>query len=73
MNRKLTIDRFEENKAVLKTEDGQEIIWPKDKLPTEIKEGDVLDFSILKNEEAREEKKKQAKDILNEILDVEEK
>ncbi|PIR13987.1 hypothetical protein COV49_00335 [Candidatus Falkowbacteria bacterium CG11_big_fil_rev_8_21_14_0_20_39_10] len=73
MNYKITVDRFEENKAILKTDDGPEIIWPKDKLPPEIREGDVLDFSILKDEEAKTAKKKQAKDILNEILDVDEK
>ncbi|MFH1523105.1 MAG: DUF3006 domain-containing protein [Patescibacteria group bacterium] len=66
----LTIDRFEENKAVLKTVDNQTIVWPKEKLPKDIKEGTALTIIISNNSELAEEKKKSAKDILNEILDV---
>ena len=67
----LTIDRFEENKAVLKTEDGDTIIWPKNKLPENIKEGSVLNFIISRDAETEEEKKELAKNILNEILNTE--
>ena len=67
----LTIDRFEENKAVLKTEDGKEIIiFPKNLLPAGVLEGAVLNFSIRALAEAEEEKRKKAKDILNEILNI---
>ncbi len=72
MNIIFTIDRFENGKAILKTEDGATIIWLKDKLPKDIKEGSVLVFDILKDEDAQKNKKEQAKDILNEILDTEE-
>ena len=68
----IIIDRFENDKAVLKTEDGNTIIWPKDKLPNNTKEGSVLVFDILKDEEAQISKKKLAKNILNEILDTDE-
>ncbi|MFH1661897.1 MAG: DUF3006 domain-containing protein [Candidatus Falkowbacteria bacterium] len=71
MNIKLTIDRFEGDKTVLITEDGQSIIWPKDKLPEKIHEGMILNFEINTDSDAEEKNKKLAKDILNEILDVE--
>lgn len=64
----LTIDRLEGDKAVLKSEDGQTIIWPKDKLPLEAKEKNVLTFTVDSDKKSEEEKKNLAKDILNEIL-----
>ena len=70
MNLTLTIDRFEEDKAVLKTSDNNTIIWPKNKLPTGAREGSILYFKIMADEEAEKNKQEQAKDILNEILDV---
>ncbi|MCK4553724.1 DUF3006 domain-containing protein [Candidatus Parcubacteria bacterium] len=68
MNIKITIDRFEGNKAVLKTEDNNEIIWPKGKLPEQAREGMILNFNITDDAQAEKEKKELAKDILNEIL-----
>ncbi|MFH1428034.1 MAG: DUF3006 domain-containing protein [Patescibacteria group bacterium] len=70
MTIKIVIDRFENDKAVLKTEDGQTIIWPKAKLPSDSKEGAVLNFIISSNQQTEDEKKEMAKNILNEILDV---
>ena len=64
----LTIDRFENGKAVLKTNDNETIIWPKNKLPDNLKEGSVLNFTIADDKYKEEDKKKLAKDILNEIL-----
>ncbi len=68
MNIKITIDRFEGGKAVLKTEDNNEIIWPKDNLPEQAREGMILNFNITDDAQAEKEKKELAKDILNEIL-----
>ena len=70
MNIKLTIDRFENDKAILKTEDRSTIIWPKNQLPENIHEGMVLIFNIVNDAKAEKDKKELAKDILNEILDV---
>lgn len=70
MNIKLTIDRFEGGKAVLKTENNDEIIWPKKILPEQARESMVLNFNIQNNLQAEKEKKELAKDILNEILDT---
>lgn len=68
----ITIDRFEGDKAILKTNEGETIIWSKNKLPIEAKEGSVLNFKITSDLEEEKEKKALAKEILNEILDVKE-
>ena len=72
MNIKLTIDRFENDKAILKTEDRSTIIWPKNQLPENIHEGMVLVFNIVNDAKAEKDKKELAKEILNEILDTNE-
>ena len=71
MKQQLTIDRFENTKAVLKTPEGETIVWPRKNLPDGAKEGSVLSFYITNNEGAEKEKKDQAKDILNELLNIE--
>ena len=73
MEIKIIVDRFEEDKAILKTEDNQTIIWPKNKLPHNIKEGGFLFFDIQENKNQEEQNKKLAKTILNEILNGDEK
>ncbi len=70
MKLKLTIDRLEDKQAVLKTEDNQTINWPIDKLPVEAHEGSTIIFNILTDQESEKDKREQAKDMLNEILDV---
>ena len=70
---KVTIDRFEEGKAVLKTKDKQTITWPKDKLPENIHEGSVLRIAISTDQATEIVDKELAKDILNEILDTSKK
>lgn len=67
MNIKLIIERIENGQAVLKTEDGQNIIWPTNKLPESAAEGTILNISINNKEQTN---KQLAKDILNEILDT---
>jgi hypothetical protein len=67
---KLTIDRFEDGQAVLKNEDNTSIIWPKEKLPADAKEGSMLLFNITNDAKNEADSKKLAKDILNEILNV---
>ena len=65
---KVIIDRFENDKAVLKTHDNETIIWPKNKLPGDTKEGSTLILAITNNKEDKEVSQQLAKDILNEIL-----
>ncbi|MCK4539996.1 DUF3006 domain-containing protein [Candidatus Parcubacteria bacterium] len=71
MHIKATIDRFENEKAVLITKDKDEIIWPKNKLPEETTEGMVLNINISNNKKNTEKNKELAKKILNEILNPE--
>ena len=68
MDIEVTIDRFENDNAVLKTKDGDTVIWPKNKLPAEAKEGKIFIFSIMNEEQKEADKKELAKNILNEIL-----
>jgi len=68
MQIKLTIDRLEEEKAVLVADDGAAIIWPKNKLPADIHEGSVLSFDIKEASEREKRNKQTAKDIINEII-----
>lgn len=67
----ITIDRFEGDNAVLKSEDGHTIIWPKKFLPAETRESSVLNFNIHDVREDGERQKAKAKDILNEIINIE--
>ncbi|MFA6106665.1 MAG: DUF3006 domain-containing protein [Patescibacteria group bacterium] len=72
METNFTIDRFEEDKAVLITDDGRKtFIFPKNFLPADAHEGMALNFNIQSLPEAEEAKRKKAKDILNEILNIE--
>ena len=71
MNIKATIDRFENDKAILITKDKIEIIWPKNKLPENASEGIVLNIDIFNDKESTKKNKELAKEILNEILNPE--
>ena len=55
MNLRLSIDRFEGRKkeiAVLLTDDGTQINFPKNLLPKGVKAGDILSFVIERDLEA---------------------
>ena len=65
---KVTIDRLEGDKAVLKTNDGQELLWPKEQLPKDAKEGSVVELAIKSDKEGEQEKGELAKAVLNEVL-----
>jgi len=69
----LTLDRFEGEQAILKTEDGKTITWPTELLPENTKEGAILFFSINPNPEAEAGKRDLAKQMLNELLSPEQK
>ena len=62
------IDRFEEQYAVVRLSDGQEIDWPLQNLPEDIAEGEAIRIYIKENGEKEEENAGRAKEILNEIL-----
>lgn len=62
-----TIDCFEGRMAVIKTSDGQEILWSIEKLP-EVTEGDVVKLSIVTQNSETDNKTEIAKALLREIL-----
>lgn len=70
MEIKLTVETLEQDFAKLKTEDGNLINWPTNKLPKEIKLGEILTFSIT-DAGSKNEPEKLAKELLNEILNLE--
>ncbi len=65
---KAAVDRFEGDSAVIKTEDGQELLWPKSELPEEVKEGTAVRLTLSTSQSDEEERAKLAKTLLNEIL-----
>lgn len=65
-----TIDRLEENRAVIRTDDGQQIIWPIAKMPDGTSEGDVVKIAINNDQSETLAKEKIAKAVLNELLKV---
>lgn len=65
---KAAIDRFEDDFAIIKTEDGQEIRWPKQDLPEDAREGSGVRLGIATSQTDEEERAKLAKTLLNEIL-----
>ena len=67
---KLTLDRFEGDKAVLIGNNNMAIVWPKDKLLSNLHEGSVLSFNIMEEKEQEKQDREKAKDIINKILRI---
>ena len=65
---RLTIDRFEGDRAVLRTNAGQELVVPRGEIPAHAREGDILTVSFGTDGKATDVRAQRAKDILNEIL-----
>lgn len=72
-SQEFTVDRFEEKLAVLRSQDGQEVLWPIKKLPDETKSGEIVRLVLSNNKTETEEREKTAKAVLNEILNSDEK
>ncbi len=68
MDFKLVLDRFENDRAVLISESGQEIVWPKKMLPPAAAEGQIFYVRLLDDPEELAKEKKKAHDLLNELL-----
>ncbi|MBI4281756.1 DUF3006 domain-containing protein [Candidatus Uhrbacteria bacterium] len=65
---KVKLDRFEGHHAVIITEDGQQLLVTKDRLPKNANVGDELWLHIETNAMREEGRKKMAKALLDEIL-----
>ena len=69
MKIEVTIDRFEGTKAVLLYgEHGLIINWPRELLPEDLQEGDVLTINIKKDGKATQKALKQTENLLRELL-----
>lgn len=63
-----TIDRIEDDFIVIRTENNQEILWPKNKIKKSFQEGDAVTVFLSPDKEGTEDNKTLAKNILNQIL-----
>jgi len=63
-----TLIRFEEKFAMLATHDGFEFPWPQNRLPQNLKKGDVVRLVLKTTRTEKMEEEKLAKEILNQIL-----
>jgi len=63
-----TIDRFEEGRAVIRTANGETIIWPKILLEENSKEGDAVNLIAWPDSSESDAKKQLAQEILNKSL-----
>jgi hypothetical protein len=63
MKTTLSFDRCEGRLAVLLTDEGQQIDFPKELLPKEARPGDMLSFAIDVDREATEALKKDTKEL----------
>ena len=64
----LTLDRIEEDKVVLRTDDGQEIIIGINFVPNGVGEGDKLFMSLSLSAEQTASAKLSARDLIKAIL-----
>jgi hypothetical protein len=64
MKIQLSIDRFEgKGLAVLLTDDGEQIDFPRNLLPKGSKAGDILSFDITRDTEATDRLRKETRDL----------
>ena len=69
------VDRIEGNKVILEIAQDpknkllrQELIWPRDQLPPNVAEGEVVSLGLLKKADAIKEKEALAREMLNNLL-----
>ncbi|MFH1098442.1 MAG: DUF3006 domain-containing protein [Candidatus Uhrbacteria bacterium] len=65
---RFTIDRFENDRAVLRSDDGQELIVPRIELAADITEGTVVNAHFFTDTENGKTRIQQTRDVLNELL-----
>ena len=65
------VDRLEGGQAVIKLDNGQEILWPKKDLPADCQESTVIKLTLRSDKTEGKMREQTAKDLLNEILKTE--
>lgn len=69
MQLKAVIDRFEASKAVILVGDNEQAVaWPRQTLPQEAKEGDILRVSITIDVDATRAARSEAEELLRQII-----
>lgn len=68
-----TIDRFENDHAVVILENQQTLTWPKNKLTDDVRPGQAVHLFLTTDDEETAVREQQAADVLNEILNNNEK
>ena len=63
-----TLDRFDGESGVLRTNDGQELQWPAAEIPDDVEEGSTVHLALITDEAMGGSHQVMAQDILNEIL-----
>jgi len=63
------IDRFEGDLAIVEMENRTTFNLPRSILPSDLKEGDVIDIQISINSEAAKQHSKKAKSLLDNFFD----
>jgi hypothetical protein len=66
----LRVQRFENDKVILISEDNFTIVWPRKKLPADITEGSLIAISVNEKATQPTDNNELAKNILNELLDI---
>ncbi len=66
--REATLEDFNEELAIFKFSDGQELTWEKDKLPKGLKVGNKVSFKLITDTEETEERAEIARKLLENIL-----
>ncbi|EHQ88535.1 DUF3006 domain-containing protein [Desulfosporosinus youngiae] len=59
------VDRFEENWAIIETENRTMFKLPRSILPIDLKEGDVINIQVSINSEATKQRSDKAKSLLD--------
>lgn len=63
------IDRFEEDWAIVETENRTNFNLPRNVLPVDLKEGDVIDIQVSINTAATKQRSEKVKSLLDNFFD----
>ena len=65
------VDRLEGDFAIIRTFDQQELLWPKNNLPANIKEGSAVKLLLKTDQELEQDQQKLAQAVLREVFNNE--
>jgi len=65
------VDRLEGDFAIIRTFDQQELLWPKNNLPSNVKEGSAVQLILKTDQELEQDQQKLAQAVLREVFNNE--